>query len=202
MRFVSILLIVAVCASAPAVCGASELGDIAPDGQTASAADSVAGVPAVWKAQRAEFHYVGRTTRYSCEGLREKVRAMLLDLGVRRDLSIEALGCAAYRAANAVASAGAKGFRLAIAFFAPVPAHRAASSSVAPARFQPFTITSDAFRNMGVGDCELVKEFARQLLPRLTVRDLRQDITCVRDQPSVSQFFVQGEILKTDDGNG
>ena len=48
---------------------------------------------AVWKEQHVKFFYMGRTSRYSCDGLRDKVRAMLLDLGARRDLAITALGC-------------------------------------------------------------------------------------------------------------
>jgi len=36
--------------------------------------------------------------------------------------------------------------------------------SATDARFVAFAITSDAFRNMGIGDCELVEEFTRQIL--------------------------------------
>ena len=50
-------------------------------------------MPAVWKEQHLEFSYAGRTSRYSCDGLREKVRAMLLDLGVRRDVKMTPLRC-------------------------------------------------------------------------------------------------------------
>src|ERR1700694_5518906 len=50
-------------------------------------------VAAVWKEHHIDFFYMGRTARYSCEGLRDKVRAMLLDLGARRDLKIMAVGC-------------------------------------------------------------------------------------------------------------
>ena len=50
-------------------------------------------VPAVWKEQHLEFFYVGRTARYSCDGLRDKVRALLLDLGARRDIRVTAIGC-------------------------------------------------------------------------------------------------------------
>ena len=64
------------------------------------------------------------------------------------------------------------------------------------ARFQSFRIESDAFRNMGIGDCELVQQFAQQLLSKLTVRDVHQDIVCVPYQPSASRFLVRGEILK------
>ncbi len=44
-------------------------------------------LPAVWKEQRLDFSYMGRTARYSCEGLRDKMRSLLLDLGARRDLT-------------------------------------------------------------------------------------------------------------------
>src|ERR1700761_7137655 len=59
------------------------------------AAAPPAGAPqaAVWRAQSVEFSYPGRTVRYSCDGLREKLRAILLELGARRDLSIGADGC-------------------------------------------------------------------------------------------------------------
>ena len=40
-------------------------------------AQNDAGIPiaAVWKEQHLNFFYMGRTSRYSCEGLRDKVRA-------------------------------------------------------------------------------------------------------------------------------
>jgi hypothetical protein len=160
-------------------------------------------IAAVWKQQRVQFRYAGRTSRFSCDGLREKVRAMLLDLGVRRDLRIVPLGCAQYdrMSSGDRMAASVAGFRLEIAFAAPAPANaaakRALDGALAAGRFEKFTITSDAFRNLGVGDCEWVQEFARQLLPKLTIRDVRQDITCIPYQPSVSRFFVEGEILKT-----
>jgi hypothetical protein len=39
-----------------------------------------------------------------------------------------------------------------------------------------FPITNDAFRNMGIDDCELAQEIARQILPRLAARDVRDDL--------------------------
>src|SRR5258708_6147408 len=64
------------------------------------------------------------------------------------------------------------------------------------ARFESFTIASDAFRNLGFGDCELVQEFSRQILPKLVTRALKRDITCVPFQASGNRFLVRGEILK------
>ena len=49
---------------------------------------------------------------------------------------------------------------------------------------------------MGVGDCELVEEFVRQILPKLATRNVRQDITCIPHQLSGSRYWVRGEVLK------
>jgi hypothetical protein len=142
---------------------------------------------------------MGRTARYSCDGLRDKVRAMLLDLGARRDVKIAAIGCDDYNRVR-VNSVGPS---LNIVFSAPALPDAAAKPlhpgdlAATDARFEAFTITSDAFRNMGIGDCELVEEFTRQILPKLATRDLKQDITCVPFQQSGSRFLVQGKILKT-----
>ncbi|MEA3158891.1 MAG: hypothetical protein QOD95_439 [Gammaproteobacteria bacterium] len=164
------------------------------------AADELAGspVPAVWKEQRLDFSYMGRTARYSCEGLRDKMRSLLLDLGARRDLKVSLLGCNE----SAPLRQGYLGPRLSIVFSSPVLPDAAAKPlrpgdlSAVQARYESFTLTSDAFRNYGVGDCELVEEFARQILPKFATKDVKQDITCVPYQASGSRFFVRGEILR------
>ena len=168
---------------------------------SAWSADAYRGEPiaAVWKEQQLRFFYLGRTSRYSCDGLRDKVRAMLLELGARRDLRIEALGCEGSAAQSRL---GAPGPSLNIVFSAPAlldakgKPPRAGDSGALVARFETFTITSDAFRNMGIADCELVEEFAHQILPKLVTRHLRQDITCVPFQQSGGRFLVRGEILR------
>ena len=169
---------------------------------SAWSADAPSGTPiaAVWKEQQLRFFYMGRTSRYSCDGLRDKVRAMLLDLGARRDLRIDALDC---EGAAARTRLDAPGPSLNIVFSAPAPADpkakplHAGDLAAVYARFETFTITSDAFRNMGVADCELVEEFAHQILPKLVTRHVKQDITCVPFQQSGGRFLVRGEILRT-----
>jgi hypothetical protein len=162
---------------------------------------AVTGVPmaAVWREQHLDFFYMGRTSRYSCDGLREKVRAMLLDLGARRDLKIAAIGCedSGRMRANSPAP------RLNITFSAPAvpdpsvkPLHEG-DLAATDARFESFTIASDAFRNLGFGDCELVEEFSHQILPKLVTRALKRDIACVPYQAGGGRFLVRGEILKT-----
>ena len=144
---------------------------------------------------------MGRTSRYSCEGLRDKVRAMLLDLGARRDMRHHGAGLR--RCRRRAGRPGSLGPSLNMVLSTPAlpdaaakPLHPGDLAAV-DARFEPFTITSDAFRNMGIADCELVEEFARQILPKLATRNLKQDITCVPFEQSGSRFLVRGEVLRT-----
>jgi hypothetical protein len=155
-------------------------------------------VQAVWKEHRLDFSYMGRTARYSCQGLRDKIRSLLLDLGARRDLQVSLYACDE----SAPLRRGYLGPKLGLVFSSPTlpdpaakPAH-AGDLLAVDARYEPFTLTSDAFKNYGVGDCELVEEFAREILPLLSARVDKQDITCVPYQTSGSRFYVHGEILR------
>jgi hypothetical protein len=153
---------------------------------------------AVWKEQRFDFFYMGRTARYSCDGLRDKMRALLLELGARRDLQVSAIGCD--ETAPRLGHASLPNLR--VLFSAPAlpdaEAQPPLPGNLTPveARYQPFILTSDAFRNLGIGDCELVEEFARQVLPKFATRGVKKDIACVPYQLSGSRFLVRGETLR------
>ena len=191
----------AVAAQAAAVQGAAVPGAVVPAATPQGAAPyPIAGSPvaAVWKERHVEFSYMGRTARYSCEGLRDKVRAMLLDLGARRDPTIVAGGCED----DALGRVSAAGPHLSITFSVPalpdpaVKPVRAGDLAATDARYVAFSITTDAFRNLGIGDCELVEQFARQILPKLVTRNVRQDITCIPNEMSGSHFMLRGEVLR------
>jgi hypothetical protein len=167
------------------------------------AADPVAGSPlqAVWKEQHLEFSYFGRTARYSCQGLRDKMRSLLLDLGARRDLQVSLYACDETESVRSLRREYI-GPRLSLVFSTPAlpdaaakPLHPGDLMAV-NARYEPFTLTSDAFRNYGVGDCELVEQFAHDILPHLSTRNVKQDITCIPYQASGSRYFIRGEILR------
>ena len=162
------------------------------------AARSANMLSAVWREQRFDFFYTGRTARYSCGGLRDKMRALLLELGARQDLKVAAIGCDE----TAPRLGGDSLPNLHILFSSPVlpdtqapPPSQGASRGV-DARYQPFTLSSDAFRNLGIGDCELVEEFVRQVLPRFATRGVKKDIACVPYQLTGSRFVVRGETLR------
>ncbi len=148
-------------------------------------------VPAVWKQHKLDFVYFGRTSRYSCLGMRDKVRALMLDVGVRNDLKIQMYGCEIDRIRLRDISPG-----LILHFSAPQPAdHADGQGKPFDAHYVTFDFRQDPLRNLNIGDCELVEEFARQVLPLLSTRNLKKDITCVPYQQSGSVFRVSGEVL-------
>ena len=50
-------------------------------------------IDAVWVEQEAEFAYIGVTTFYSCNGIRDKVRQILRSVGAGRDSKVTVRGC-------------------------------------------------------------------------------------------------------------
>src|SRR5215469_16692190 len=59
-----------------------------------SAGEAHTTVPAHWVEKKLRFVYQGFTTRYSCQGLRDRVRDVLLQLGARAsDLNVRQIGC-------------------------------------------------------------------------------------------------------------
>lgn len=164
-----------------------------------SVSEDSAALASVWKEQSIDFAYFGRTTRYSCDGIRDKLRAILATMGVRRDMHSIAVGC--------IDSGDLREMRemsptVHLTFSSPVLPDASAKplhpGDLEPldARFESFEITTDAFRNMQVGDCELVEEFVRQVLPRLTTRNVHSDVACVPHQLSGSHYAVRGEVLR------
>jgi hypothetical protein len=59
-----------------------------------AAEQSLQPVSAIWARQQLLFYYVGHRTLYTCRTIEEKIRAILLDMGAREDLEVEASGCA------------------------------------------------------------------------------------------------------------
>jgi hypothetical protein len=167
-------------------------------GSQSLGADNAA-MPAVWKEQSIEFSYFGRTSRYTCDGIRDKLRAILAIMGVRRDTHAVEVGCADMGDPRGLHNMSPS---VHLVFSSPslpdVSAKPAHAGDLAPldAQFEAFSIVTDAFRNMQPGDCELVEEFVRQVLPKLTTRNVESQVTCIPYQLSGSHYSVRGEVLK------
>src|SRR3984957_19034763 len=50
-------------------------------------------VTGAWQHHKVRFNYVGFTSLYTCDGLEDHVRQILLHIGARKDIDVRATGC-------------------------------------------------------------------------------------------------------------
>src|SRR5579859_3928521 len=50
-------------------------------------------VDSTWQHHKVSFSYIGITTLYSCDGLEDQVRRILLHFGARKDAHVSTTGC-------------------------------------------------------------------------------------------------------------
>jgi hypothetical protein len=155
----------------------------------ALAADSA--TPAVWQKHDYRFSFLGFTTTYSCDGLADKLKLLLLAAGARAD-------------AKAAPAACAKGFgrpdKFASAYLifyslATPGADRVGDSPTVDGSWRPVKFMPRSPSQLGLGDCELIEQFRDQVLPMFTVRDIDDKTTCVPHQLSGSGYSLAFESL-------
>jgi hypothetical protein len=171
------------------------------------AASSVAAEPvvsAVWHSQEFEFEYAGGSTMYSCGGLRDVVRRILLRLGAREDLKVTVYDCEiAYVPA-----------RVRITLTSAMPANdpellqqlttydarqqliarmrgetlpTASDLERIPAVWRRISLVSDRKLRLLPSDCDLVRRMRRVVLPRLGVQVVRDQLNCFSDFGSIGR---------------
>jgi hypothetical protein len=158
-------------------------------GTAASMADAPEAT--TWQHHHATFTYYGITALYSCDGLEGKVGQILLFLGARKDLRVQADGCP--RGGNSpshIASVTVDFDTLAAAADAP-------AADVVQAQWTPFKLEAERPSFMGDGDCELMRAMQPMLTKYFSLRSLNYSVGCTPHQLSIADFRVQGEVLKT-----
>jgi len=154
---------------------------------TATAAAADAPASAQWREQTLKFTYDGITTLYTCDGLEDKVRAILLEFGARKDLKVRATGCD--RGMNLPSHFAWVEAR----YNALVPGEgtiKGQWSAVEIAPNRPFF--------MGAGECELIEQMRDALSKGFTLRNMQYRTSCTPHQISVGGFAVTAEVLKAD----
>jgi hypothetical protein len=158
-----------------------------------SAADESV-VEAVWKPQRMNFVYRGYSTLYSCRGLQDKLEKILTTVGARGHIELRTYSC----------DDGLAIVRFQIALTSPVEAtpenveqltaydsrdelvarvrgEQLASAEDLP-RFPAVWKTISFARNrqmrLAPGDCELVLQLRRHILPRMAVQIVNDQVRC------------------------
>ena len=166
----------------------------------ANASDGIAPIEAIWKPQVISFVYRQNDTVYTCSGLWQKLAGMLVHVGARPASTSDRLKC----------DDAAGTMTLQFALESPVEATQENvraltehdTEALLVARLQGKELPSDAdvvrfpaawqtrsFRDsrlqLTAGDCELVQQMRRQILPKLAVE-------IVNEPPQCSALLVHG----------
>ena len=151
-------------------------------------------VQAVWKPQQVNFEYRGYSTTYSCRGLQDKLEVILLSVGAREDVQLndyacdEQIGIARFQIllqSPVVASEenlrelttyDAKGELIARVNGEQLPS--AADLPRFTAVWKTVSFARDRRMRLERGDCELVQQLRRQILTRMSVHVVKDNVRC------------------------
>lgn len=153
-------------------------------------------VEAVWKPQQMNFVYHGYSTLYSCRSLQDKLQKILSTVGARGGIELRAYSCD-----DQLSTA-----RFQIALASPVEAtpqnvqelttydaqdelmarvrgERLASGEDLqrfPAVWKTISFARSREMKLAPGDCELVLQLRRHILPRMSVQIVSDQVRCSR----------------------
>lgn len=174
----------------------------------ASAAEPV---QAIWKHQEIVFHYQSFRVFYSCTGLEGKVENIMRALGVHADVRVRSADCP---------SSVARMPRVVMRVVSPVEAtpealaerdknksvrelverirgksdHPLDSLEQFPAQWRKLSLSRGRL-NLQEGDCELIEQIKKKVLPQLAVRVVKDDVLCNPHQATLGQPRLEVEAL-------
>ncbi len=162
--------------------GSAGAGTAAP-----APAEVVAGV---WQHHKVTFDYMAFTSLYTCSGLEDQVRRILLHLGARTDLKVRAVGCPGTDGTpsrNAFVDAD---------FYSLAPAADAAGSDTVKARWTSLELSPRRPAFMGDGDCELVDRMKDTIIQNFSLRGIDYRTDCLPHELWPEGFSVKGQTLR------
>ena len=142
-----------------------------------------------WQHHKVSFNYVGFTALYTCDGLEDQVRQILLYLGARKDVHVSARGCPGpfnTPSRNAFVDAD---------FYALAPVADAAPSDTVKARWTALELTPRHPGFMGDGDCELMQGMKDLITKNFSLRDLEYRADCYPRAITPDSFAVKARAL-------
>jgi hypothetical protein len=142
----------------------------------------------VWQKHEYTFAYMGFTSTYSCDGLADKVKLLLIAAGARPDAKSRPGACASgFGRPDKFARADLTFYTL-----APTGADAQGGGQVAGI-WRPVSIAYRSPRELHTGDCELVEQFRNSVLPMFATRNVEDHTTCIPHQDSGSVIGLRFE---------
>ena len=158
--------------------------------------ESTPPVWAVWTPKELRFVYLGFTSHYSCDGLADKMRAILLQLGARPDLKIRQSPCSG----SPGRPSEFPGVTVSMNVLTPWDAASAnAAETPVPAHWKLIELSTDRDPLKEAGDCELIEQVKAHVLPLFNARNIDYHSTCIPNQLQIGGTQLKGELLLADD---
>jgi hypothetical protein len=151
------------------------------------------GVSAVWAPKQLSFVYESFTTHYSCDGLQEKMRRVLLKLGARPDLQVRGFGCTQPQGPDRFPG-------VSIRMNVLQPAGQQGGPAV-PAHWKMVDLLTDYDNRDPVdaaADCDLIGEVRRKVLPLFATRNVDYSATCEQRHLVLGGTRLKAEVLVAD----
>jgi hypothetical protein len=187
------------------------LAGLLPGGAGAAEPNAAEPVQAIWKHQEFTFYFQSQTTFYSCSGLEAKLERILRALGVRKpDVKVRSVDCQ---------SGPVRMPRVSVNISAPVEATEQALAerdkskskrelaarvrgvpedptelAPFPAQWKRISLSRGAV-DLEPGDCELIDELRRKVLPKLAVRVVKDSTHCTPQQLTIGQPQLEVDAL-------
>jgi len=175
---------------------AAEAGSTAAAGSTSPTAATGESQSAVWTEKEVTFIYQGFTTRYSCDGLRDKVRGVLLDLGAeKKGLKVLQLGCSS----PSGRPDPFPGVRVKMRVLQPASGTADDKQTPVPAHWKPVDLKLRDSFTTDSGECELVEQIRHKIVPLFATRNVDLKATCIPHQASAARPILRLEVLAPDD---
>lgn len=161
-------------------------------------------VYAVWVEKNIEFTYMGFTSFYSCDGLRDKLRWVLEEIGARPGFKVTVVGCIntgpdRMPHARITAAMPQPATPELLAELAKEPSQRdqaAPPISQFPARTRQVEFKDDPLDHIEDGDCELVEQLRDNVFIPLGARVVEDHMSCTPRQLNLGGVRLTIEVLE------
>lgn len=150
-----------------------------------SAAPPAEAQPAVWAPKELTFVFMGFTAHYSCDGLRDKIKHVLGELGARGDLELSYYGCSSpFGVPDPF-----PGVRIKMHVLQPAPANDQ-STDVLGAHWRRVDLHLDRDPVWEASDCELLEQIKQKILPLFATRNVDFASNCVPHQAQLGTHLA------------
>jgi hypothetical protein len=165
-------------------------------------------VPAIWKSQEIAFYFQSFSTFYSCDGLERKFERILEALGAKANVRVSSPECP-----NEIARMPRVVMQVTMPVEATPEALAARDKNKStrelkarvqgkdpnegmeqfPAHWKRLSLGQQL--RLQAGDCELIEEFRRKVLPKLAVRVVDENVLCSPNSSSLVRPRLELEAL-------